>query len=456
MLIVTTGYGYALHAQCTSEENVYTFVFNGHTYEVIMDMKTWSDAAACAVERGGYLVEIGSKAEQDTIYSAIVNGAQVPADYTVVSDGGGIAYIWIGATDQSAEGTWLWDGDGDSTGTNFWNGQGAAGLGDGAPADDLYNNWGGTSSGPPNEPDDFGAGQDGAAIALAKWPAGAPFTLGVASEWNDIGSANTIYFVAEYDCAETRDTIDETACDMYVSPSGKTWDESGTYMDTIANAGGCDSVITINLEIAVETRATIDESACDMYVSPSGKSWDESGTYMDTIANAEGCDSVITVNLEIITIDTSVTQDGNTLMATTSDAMYQWLDCNNGNAIIEGATGQSFVPAATGNYAVVISVGGCSDTSGCHLLDPVVGMKRGSFNDLVTARQGAGHDIYVDLGDIYRDVEVQVFDISGRMVLREAIVQSGEIHLELKEPPGLYFIKIRSGMNQAVIKLAKR
>jgi hypothetical protein len=58
--------------------------------------KTWADAAACAVERGGYLTEISSQAEQDTIYQSIVNGAGVPSYYTTVADGGGIVYIWIG------------------------------------------------------------------------------------------------------------------------------------------------------------------------------------------------------------------------------------------------------------------------------------------------------------------------------------------------------------------------
>ena len=44
--------------QCTDNSNVYSFVYGGKTYEVIRENKTWSDAAACAAERGGMLVEI--------------------------------------------------------------------------------------------------------------------------------------------------------------------------------------------------------------------------------------------------------------------------------------------------------------------------------------------------------------------------------------------------------------
>jgi hypothetical protein len=208
LLILSAGIVASTYAQCVNEDSVYTFTYEGHTYEIVKSQKNWADAAACAVERGGYLVKIDSLAEQDTVYQSIVAGAAIQSDYTIVNDGGGIAYVWIGATDQSVEGKWLWDGDGDSTGINFWNGQGLAGAGDGAPVEEMFNYWGGTNSGVTNEPDNFGEGQDGAAIGLAKWPAGIDFTLGITSEWNDISSENELYFVVEYDCKDTYYQVD--------------------------------------------------------------------------------------------------------------------------------------------------------------------------------------------------------------------------------------------------------
>ncbi|MDX2361074.1 MAG: T9SS type A sorting domain-containing protein [Crocinitomicaceae bacterium] len=51
-------------------------------------------------------------------------------------------------------------------------------------------------------------------------------------------------------CPETTNTISETACGSYTSPSGNyTWTTSNTYLDTIPNACGSDSVITVNLTI---------------------------------------------------------------------------------------------------------------------------------------------------------------------------------------------------------------
>ncbi|MEX2588615.1 MAG: hypothetical protein WD334_00330, partial [Chitinophagales bacterium] len=102
--------------------------------------------------------------------------------------------------------------------------------------------------------------------------------------------------------SNTYSTDTVTACGSY------TWRDSITYTsnnntatDTILNSAGCDSIITLDLTILSPTYATINESACDTFVSPSGNyTWTSSGTYNDTLVNSEGCDSVITINLDII------------------------------------------------------------------------------------------------------------------------------------------------------------
>jgi hypothetical protein len=96
------------------------------------------------------------------------------------------------------EGTWLWDVNNDGTGVHFWNGQGANGSGNGTVVSGKYTNWGGTSKGTFQEPDDYNNDQDAAAIGLAGWPNGTT-NLGIAGEWNDIISTSSIYYIVEYD-----------------------------------------------------------------------------------------------------------------------------------------------------------------------------------------------------------------------------------------------------------------
>ena len=180
-------------SQCANTSNIYSFVFHGKNYEVVKELKSWSQASSCAVQRGGHLVHIDSLVEQNAVYNAITIGAAVPSNYVSVNDGGGAAYVWIGGTDQQTEGTWLWDGDNNNVGTNFWTGQGAAGTNNGVVIGNAFVNWGGNSVGPYNEPDNYLNVQDGCGMALSNWP------YGIASEWNDINPTNLLYYVIEYE-----------------------------------------------------------------------------------------------------------------------------------------------------------------------------------------------------------------------------------------------------------------
>jgi len=211
-------FGYSVRCLADDFSSSYHFEFNDSEYEIVMDMKNWEAAAADAVAKNGFLVEIDSQEEQDAIYDAIINGAGIASNYTTVNDGGGIAYVWIGATDKADEGIWLWDGDNDGQGVNFWTGQGANGSGNGTPIDGAYNNWGGASTGTPNEPDDFMNNQDVAAIALAGWPAGTTM-LGITSEWNDIDLNNELYYIIEYNTTSVDNNINNNGISVYPNPT---------------------------------------------------------------------------------------------------------------------------------------------------------------------------------------------------------------------------------------------
>ena len=138
----------------------------------------------------------------------------------------------------------------------------------------------------------------------------------------------------------TSSSFAETVCDEYISPSGNyIWNISGTYFDTIPNTAGCDSIIEIDLIINNSTSSTITESACESYTSPSGaNTWTSTGIYTDIIPNSIGCDSVITVDLTIYQ---------------TSVSTIEMIQCNsydfNGNILTE-----------SGNYSdTLISSIGC-------------------------------------------------------------------------------------------------
>jgi PKD repeat protein len=92
-----------------------------------------------------------------------------------------------------------------------------------------------------------------------------------------------------------------TACDSYTWPfNGMTYSSSGLYSDTLTNAGGCDSIARLNLTVNSSSGSTVQQTACDSFTwAQNGMTYSASGLYFDTISNAVGCDSVITLSLII-------------------------------------------------------------------------------------------------------------------------------------------------------------
>jgi len=121
----------------------------------------------------------------------------------------------------------------------------------------------------------------------------------------------------------TAATITETGCDNYTVPSGdESYTMSGSYMDTIVNAAGCDSVITINLTIINSATGTDVQIACGSYTWIDGIAYNSSNnTANHTIAGgaANGCDSIVTLDLTINPVATGTDVQ-------TACGSYTWID----------------------------------------------------------------------------------------------------------------------------------
>lgn len=169
--------------ECASGNEIITFEHNDSEYEIIKSNKTWIEAAACAVERNGYLATIDNESENNALFQKILN-SNVPIDNTSASDGGEASYLWIGGNDIETEGVWIWDGDNDGNGLQFWQG----GV-NGVAVNNAYINWG-------TEPDNFNGVQHALGLAITQWPVNSG-ALGSAGQWNDVDPSNKLYFIIE-------------------------------------------------------------------------------------------------------------------------------------------------------------------------------------------------------------------------------------------------------------------
>ncbi|MCB9048393.1 MAG: gliding motility-associated C-terminal domain-containing protein [Lewinellaceae bacterium] len=98
-----------------------------------------------------------------------------------------------------------------------------------------------------------------------------------------------------------RTSLTESICDgetYTVGTSGYT--ATGTFVDTLAAANGCDSIVTLNLTVLNVPETTLVEEICDGEVYPVGTSeYTTSGNYTDVLAAANGCDSIVYLSLTV-------------------------------------------------------------------------------------------------------------------------------------------------------------
>ena len=99
----------------------------------------------------------------------------------------------------------------------------------------------------------------------------------------------------------TASTLSQSICspNPYVF-NGTSLTQTGVYRDTLVNFRGCDSVVTLNLTVLPTSSSSMSQSICspNPYVF-NGTPLTQTGVYRDTLPSYHGCDSVITLNLQV-------------------------------------------------------------------------------------------------------------------------------------------------------------
>ncbi len=191
------------------------------------------------------------------------------------------------------------------------------------------------------------------------------------STTSDSWLVDNVLLTGEVSCTPSSSSITATACDSYTAPSGAVYTSSGSYTDVIPNVSGCDSTINIALTVNNSSSNTDVITACDSLTWIDGNTYTaNNNTASYVLTNSNGCDSTVYLDLTINAgPDLMVIQSGANLTANQLGATYQWVDCDNNNTPISGATSQSFAPTVSGNYAVEVTLNGCTGTSDCANVD---------------------------------------------------------------------------------------
>lgn len=261
---------------------------------------------------------------------------------------------------------------------------------------------------------------------------------------NGCDSIVTLFLTINYSNAFNYDVV---SCENFFF-NGKLISKSGIYMDTLVNEVGCDSFVTLKLTLNYKTSSSVNVSACDRYIFNQTERT-KSGIYLDTIMNAKGCDSLITLNLTINTVNEDVIQSGNILTSVESNALYQWIDCKNGNISIPNENKQSFIARFNGNYAVIVSKSNCVDTSECYLVSGL-GVKDNTRNGLQLIPNPNRGQFVINNLELNTVTQIVITDPLGQIVYNEYTTDDNH-YISLNSDPGLYFLTLIGSDNKKTI-----
>ena len=252
-----------------------------------------------------------------------------------------------------------------------------------------------------------------------------------------------------------------TICDNEtLSWASQTLDASNAGLNTVvlSTVNGCDSTLEMNLTVLPAYSETTTITICEGETFAfNGQTLDSTnaGLNTSTFQSASGCDSLVSLTLNVEIIDAQVTVTSGQIAADQSGGAYQWLDCDNGNIEIVGATSQSFSPLASGNYAVEVTIGNCSKTSACAEVTVFTSLHENNLSLISISPNPVKDVLHIEnYNELLQVISIEIVDAFGKRALK--VASKDETINISKLPAGTYFLTINHDAGQEVVKFIKR
>jgi uncharacterized repeat protein (TIGR03806 family) len=261
-------------------------------------------------------------------------------------------------------------------------------------------------------------------------------------------------------------TQQDTVCygDSYTFADGEVLTDieaSTTHTSYLISSQGTDSLITTSLAVDPQCYyVAVNAHVC------SGESYSlgpdnltEAGEYTRTFTTDSGTDSTVMLNLRVVSIDTTLTLLDTALVVNHPWGVYQWVDCDAGNAEIEGETDSLFVPAKSGNYCVRITTDSCSVLSEAKAFDvkTVTGIEKNDFGgDLKVYPNPTEGQVVVSFGDNPFSGSAELVDLSGKRIWHKTFFNRSEFDIDIGKRRGAYVLNLVGNRKTAVVKVIKK
>lgn len=182
------------------------------------------------------------------------------------------------------------------------------------------------------------------------------------------------------------EVVDGGQCEPYTwARNNQTYTASGAYVDAGLTPQGCPDTATLVLTVSGSVYDTVEIQSCDSYTWPvNGQTYSQSGTYTANLTTVMGCDSIITLNLEI---SNEITVSHDTIICPDNFPLNNWYG-DWGDFAAAGTLQQHFTTANGCDSLVVLTVqaypkpdvtlpapagaGGCPLMAGNYVITPTI------------------------------------------------------------------------------------
>ena len=214
---------------------------------------------------------------------------------------------------------------------------------------------------------------------------------------------------------------------------------AGIYTDNLTAANGCDSILTTDLSTINVFNTQFTKTVCygEQFIF-NGVTYNASGNYLDTLTSTGGCDSVVSLTLNVLPdIDLSATPNHATIIAGDSVGVavqsnsgtyipnYTWTPQLNISCLDTACSQVLLFPQANTQYTVVaIDSNGCRDA----VVVPIFVNGTPIFiPNVFTPNSDGANDFFEIYGNLklLRYLEIQVFNRWG-----EKVFESNNFHFK--------------------------
>ncbi|HRG01939.1 MAG TPA: T9SS type A sorting domain-containing protein [Bacteroidia bacterium] len=130
----------------------------------------------------------------------------------------------------------------------------------------------------------------------------------------------------------------------------------------------------------------------------------------------------------------------------TGSPSFQWVDCNNSNAPIAGATNATFTPTITGSYALTFGYSGCVSTSTCNVITvTTTGLNENTLLNAISLQPNPASTFFT-LSNVADGTTVNVMDVTGKVIVSNSVID-GDKAMTIETDNlsnGIYVIQLKN------------